>query len=213
MDGMWSAGLTGSGENISCDADSPVADSLQRNPEIPNEQIIYTRQSVIDNEPSQLPTPASSPRKRRRRADPASTLPNSKYPATSPITSGETETLKGSPVTNKKDGTLELSARLICKNPSEMLRPLFESWQQNVKRGLHALGLPFKWKGGKAAAKYLGLIQDGMVADPVAQRVARMFLVLNYAEICEYPEIMSRSLHARGGEKHHMRWIVFFVPT
>ncbi|OJZ80122.1 hypothetical protein ASPFODRAFT_54018 [Aspergillus luchuensis CBS 106.47] len=83
---------------------------------------------------------------------------------------------------------LRLSARLIDPAPRTVLEPLLDSWNANVSQGLHALGLPLEWMGVEAAATYAVMLKNNMVPDAVGQRAARMLLVLNYEEMCQFPE-------------------------
>ncbi|TPR04037.1 Fungal specific transcription factor domain family protein [Aspergillus niger] len=83
---------------------------------------------------------------------------------------------------------LRLSARLIDPAPRTVLEPLLDSWHANVSQGLHALGLPLEWIGVEAAATYAIMLKNNMVPDAVGQRAARMLLVLNYEEMCQFPE-------------------------
>ncbi|KAL5362271.1 hypothetical protein BJX96DRAFT_177005 [Aspergillus floccosus] len=82
-----------------------------------------------------------------------------------------------------------LSARLIVSDPGVVLRPLLASWQENVARGAHALGLPLQRKGVNAAGAYARFLKDDAGRDGVAQRVARMWLVLNYRDICKQTDV------------------------
>ncbi|GKZ98547.1 hypothetical protein AnigIFM59636_003537 [Aspergillus niger] len=83
---------------------------------------------------------------------------------------------------------LRLSARLIDPAPRTVLEPLLVSWNSNVSQGLHALGLPLEWMGVEAAAAYAVMLKDNMIPDAVGRRAARMLLVLNYEEMCQFPE-------------------------
>ncbi|KAE8418982.1 hypothetical protein BDV36DRAFT_252745 [Aspergillus pseudocaelatus] len=48
-----------------------------------------------------------------------------------------------------------MSARLMSRGPGSVLRPLLETWQNNVSQGWPLLGLQPAWKGVKAAASCL----------------------------------------------------------
>ncbi|KAE8384243.1 hypothetical protein BDV23DRAFT_189403 [Aspergillus alliaceus] len=58
-----------------------------------------------------------------------------------------------------------LSARLIVSDPGAVLRPLLASWQENVARGAHALGLPLKRKGVDGAGAYARFLRNNAGRD------------------------------------------------
>ena len=68
-----------------------------------------------------------------------------------------------------------------------MLRPLLGEWDNNILRGLHALGLPAVWKGIQGAVDYIRVLnadEAKLFLDPVVRRIAQVLLSFNYAKLC-----------------------------
>lgn len=82
---------------------------------------------------------------------------------------------------------LQAEVHLITQDPCEMLRPLLGEWDDNILRGLHALGLPAVWKGIQGAVDYIRVLDADEAKpflDPVARRIAQVLLSFNYAKLC-----------------------------
>ncbi|KAB8242954.1 hypothetical protein BDV35DRAFT_396307 [Aspergillus flavus] len=144
---------------------------------------------------SQYMTPADSPRKRRRttrRTSTARQTPTDSEPSAADPDAVIRSLLSRHFSSVLKEKELEqafrLSARLLSQGLDSVLRPLLETWQNNVSKHSPALGLPPVWKGVAAAAEYIKIIIEKKISDPVGRRVARMLLVLNYEVICKTPE-------------------------
>ncbi|KAF7586960.1 hypothetical protein BBP40_007974 [Aspergillus hancockii] len=142
-----------------------------------------------------LTPPADSPRKRRRTTKRTSTAKQTPTDS-GPLAADSDAVIRSllshhfSSVLKRKEleQAFRLSARLVSRGLDSVLRPLLETWQNNISKGSPVLGLPPAWKGVKAAVVYIELIREDRISDPVGQRVARMLLVLNYEVICKNPE-------------------------
>lgn len=86
---------------------------------------------------------------------------------------------------------LEAEAHLATQDPCEMLRPQLNEWDNNMRHGLHALGLPALWKGVQGAIDYVRVLdadETERLLDPVARRIGQVLLNFNYDELCKHPE-------------------------
>lgn len=86
---------------------------------------------------------------------------------------------------------LDAEVHLAIQDPCAMLQLLLGEWSSNVLLGLHALGLPARWKGIQGAVDYLRVLdadKKKQFLDPVAKCIGQVLLYFNYKELCKHLE-------------------------